>query len=167
MRQINVNELDTSRLFSKIGEQWMLIGAADGNGKTNFMTASWGGLGVLWNENVATCYIRPTRYTMNFTERSEYFTLSFYPPDKRQALTVMGRKSGRDCDKLALAGMTQAKLTDAVYCEGAHTVILCKKLYAQDMDADCFTDKSILDKHYPARDLHRMYVGKIEKIFLF
>ena len=60
-KQININELKVNP-FNLIGKEWLLISATDGN-KCNTMTASWGGLGVIWNKNVATVYIRPQRYT--------------------------------------------------------------------------------------------------------
>lgn len=166
MNQIPVSRLDTSRIFDKIGKQWMLIGAENKSGEVNMMTASWGGVGVLWNKNVATCYIRPTRYTYGFVEEAENFTLSFYPEEYRKALSVMGTKSGRDCDKFDLSGLLQIKLADAVYCDGAELVVVCKKLYAQDMKEDCFIDRSIIAEDYPKKDFHRVYVGEITAVYV-
>ena len=75
--------------FTMIGDQWMLITA--GNGECcNTMTASWGGLGVLWNVSVATCYVRPQRYTKEFIDREEYFTLSFFGPEYKKEPTKGG-----------------------------------------------------------------------------
>ena len=85
-------------VFSAIGEQWMLITAGDRD-NCNTMTASWGGLGVIWGAPAATAYIRPQRYTKEFVDNSDYFTLSFFPEAYRKELALCGSKSGRDVDK--------------------------------------------------------------------
>ena len=66
-REIKVNEIKNNP-FEMIGTDWMLI-TAKRNDKVNTMTASWGGLGVIWNKNVVTVYIRPQRYTKEFIEK--------------------------------------------------------------------------------------------------
>ena len=53
--------------FEMIGKDWLLI-TAEKDGKVNTMTASWGGVGVLWNKKVAYIFIRPQRYTKEFVE---------------------------------------------------------------------------------------------------
>ena len=92
-------------VFDRIGKQWMLISASDGE-HTNTMTASWGCLGVLWNKPVAICFIRPQRYTYSITEKSEHLSLAFLPEEYRAALTYCGRNSGRNGDKFSAAGLT-------------------------------------------------------------
>ena len=86
-------------VFSLIGDQWMLITAGTGEA-CNTMTASWGGLGVIWGAPAATCYIRPQRYTKEFVDREEYFTLTFFSQEYRKALSLCGSKSGREIDKV-------------------------------------------------------------------
>lgn len=103
-KEVDIKSL-TFNPFTKIGSEWMLITAGDQSGY-NTMTASWGGLGVLWGKNVATCYIRPQRYTKKFVDANDTFTLSFYGPEHKQALSICGSKSGRDCDKVKEAGLT-------------------------------------------------------------
>ena len=46
LEKCDVKSLD-GNVFSLIGEQWMLITAGTAD-HCNTMTASWGGLGVLW-----------------------------------------------------------------------------------------------------------------------
>ena len=58
------------------------------------MTISWGGLGTLWGKPVATVYVRESRYTHEFMDREDYFTVSFYPESCRRTLGVLGSKSG-------------------------------------------------------------------------
>jgi hypothetical protein len=106
----------TDNPFKLIGSDWMLITAGTPEA-FNTMTASWGGLGILWERKVATCYIRPTRYTYEFAERAQYFTLSFFSEKHRKALTYCGTHSGRNSDKVNEAGLTPVKEGGFVYFE--------------------------------------------------
>ena len=154
--------------FERLDKQWMLITAGDaGNDKGNWntMTASWGGLGVLWGKDVAFIFIRPSRRTFSLTNDSSLFTLSFFDENHRAALELCGAKSGRDTDKALAAGLTPVYFEDpsvkgAVSFREARDILLCKKLYAQDIDPALFLDKSI-EKNYNGNDYHRMYIGEI------
>ncbi len=147
--------------FSLIGDSWMLI--TSGNMQDyNMMTASWGGLGVLWNKPVAICFIRPQRYTFEFVERNDYFSLSFYNEKYRDALTLCGTKSGRDVNKTAATNFTPVFDEPAPYFEEADLVFVCQKIHSQFLDPGCFIDKSV-EKNYNNGDYHKMYVGKIIK----
>jgi flavin reductase (DIM6/NTAB) family NADH-FMN oxidoreductase RutF len=154
-------ELLDDNPFKLIGSDWMLITAGTVE-LFNTMTASWGGLGILWERKVATCYIRPTRYTFEFTERSPYFTLSFFNEKHRKKLTYCGTHSGRNTDKVREAGLTPVKEGGFVYFEEARLVLACRKLYYQDINPDRFLDPKI-ENMYPQKDYHRMYIGEIVK----
>ena len=148
-------------VFSLIGDQWMLITAGTPE-HCNTMTASWGGLGVLWGKNVATIYIRPQRYTYEFVERSDFFTLAFFGREYHKALALCGAKSGREVDKAKACGFTVAAGEGkAPYFEQAELVLVCRKLYWQDMDPAHFLDPGIDGKWYPDQDYHRIYIGEI------
>ena len=162
--EIKPEEL-SGNTFKMIGSDWMLVSAADGE-KFNTMTASWGGMGVLWNKSVAFVFIRPQRYTYQFTEKSDRMTLSFFSGKEREALTVCGRKSGRDCDKVAEAGLTPMWVgEDAPSFEEAEVVVVAKKLYVDDIKEEKMLDSAIM-KNYPANDFHRVYVCEIEKVLV-
>jgi flavin reductase (DIM6/NTAB) family NADH-FMN oxidoreductase RutF len=117
----------------------------------------------LWNKSVCFVFIRPQRYTYEFTEEADEFTLSFYPESMRDALTFCGRNSGRDCDKIKKAGLIPANLDDTVYFEGAKLVLKVKKLYKSKLDKDGFIDTSIPGTSYPTGDYHYVYVCEITK----
>lgn len=162
MKEISIKDLNLNP-FLKIGKEWMLITA--GNEEAfNTMTASWGGVGVLWNKDVAFTFIRPSRYTYEFTQREEFFSLCFFPEKYRDALTLCGRKSGRDCDKVTEANLTPVFI-DGVPCfEEASLVLICRKMYAQEMSKDCVISEEIA-KHYGEDEpYHTFYVGEIVKI---
>ena len=150
--------------FKMIGKDWMLVAAGDG-GKANAMTASWGGLGVLWGENVAFVFIRPQRYTKEFVDAGDRFSLSFPGEEYRSAMTYLGKVSGRNEDKIAQCGMKLVfdSETGVPYFEESHVVFILRKLYVQRMDPNSFLCKDIVGKCYSAGDFHEVYVCKIEK----
>ncbi len=147
--------------FQMIDKQWMLITAGNEK-KANTMTASWGGVGVLWNKPVSFAFIRPTRYTYAFTEQEDTYSLCFFPEEYRDALRLCGTVSGRDRDKIAEAGLTLRHDAAAPYFDEAETVLICRKLHYQDIDPAGFIDPTI-DSHYK-NDYHRMYVGEVLQV---
>jgi flavin reductase (DIM6/NTAB) family NADH-FMN oxidoreductase RutF len=149
--------------FKLIGKDWMLITA--GNAESfNTMTASWGGLGVLWGKKVSFCFVRPGRHTFGFMESGDYYTLSIYGEEYRKQLMFCGRNSGRDVDKVKETGFTPAFADcGAPYFDEANLVLVCKKIYADDFKPELFIDKSI-EKEYPEKDYHRMYIGEIVEV---
>ncbi|MBM6924469.1 flavin reductase family protein [Pseudoflavonifractor phocaeensis] len=160
--KIDPKALDQN-VFSLIGDQWMLITAGTED-ECNTMTASWGGLGVLWGKPVATVYIRPQRYTLEFVEREDTFTLCFFGEEYRKALALCGSKSGRDIDKVKECGFTVATAEGAPYFEEADLVLVCRKAYWQDMDPTHFLDEEIDGKWYPQKDYHRIFIGEILEV---
>lgn len=146
--------------FKLIGSDYMLITA--GNLKSyNTMTASWGGLGVLWNKNIAVCFVRPHRYTYQFMESTDNFTLSFFEQKYKGVLDYCGSKSGRDVNKALECKLTAIESTlKGVFFSQARLVLECKKIYFQDLQESNFLDKSIAH-NYPKKDFHRMYIGEI------
>lgn len=148
-------------VFRAIGEEWMLVTAGTPD-HYNTMTASWGGWGELWHRHVAFVFVRPQRYTYQFMERATAFTLSFFPPEYHEALSYCGSVSGRDVDKAAATGLTPVPgPLDTVYFAQARLVLVCRKLYAQDLRAECFVDPLVRAESYPRADFHRLYVGEI------
>ena len=159
MKEINVKELGKSAV-SLFDDNWALLTA--GNTESyNTMTVSWGAMGELWNKDVCFCFVRPQRYTYEFIEREEYFTLSFFAEDYKKALAFCGRNSGRDVDKAKETGLTAKAEGDSVSFEEAEIVLLCKKVAFQDIRPEGFLDSAIDPTCYPDKDYHRMYIGEI------
>lgn len=165
---IQPSELQNS-VFQTIGKEWMLITAekeVGGRMEANTMTASWGGLGHLWNKEVAFVFIRPQRYTKEFVDTSDRFSLCFFGGDRMQEMTYLGRVSGRDEDKIQKSGLKLTHL-DGVPCfEEATTVLICRKLYVQTLREDCFVDTELCNATYPLKDFHDVYVAEIEHIYV-
>lgn len=157
--EIEIKDL-TLNPFSLIGDKWMLI-TSGSEEKLNTMTASWGGMGVLWNKNVTFAFVRPQRYTFEFLEKNDYYSLSFFDESYKKELAYCGKVSGRDVDKVSECGFTPC-FEDAPYFKEANLIIICKKVYQQFINPSDFLDKSLL-KNYPNNDYHNMYVGEIVK----
>ena len=159
-------------VFDEIGRKWMLICTNDPNPDTkaaahaNAMTASWGGMGVLWNKPVCAVFIRPQRYSFGLAEQGDRFSLNFFDSEAfREPLRYFGRASGRDEDKMTVAGLTVGRSEKQTpYVAEADTVLLCRKLYADDLKEDGFFDRTLLS-NYPTKDFHRMYIGEIERVY--
>ena len=149
-------------VFTLIGKDWLVV-CGEKDGKANAMTASWGGMGVLWGKNVAFIFIRPTRYTKEFIDRADKLTLSVFTEEHRKMMRYFGTVSGRDEDKLAKSGLTVRHENGYTTVAEARVTMECRKLYAQALQSDCFLDKSCDEKWYDD-DYHTMYVVGIEKI---
>lgn len=148
-----------------IGREWMLITAGTKN-KFNTMTASWGGLGELWFKPVCFCFVRPQRYTYEFLEANEFFSLSFFDKQYKAKLTYCGAHSGREVDKVKECGFTPRHADKGtVFFDEARIVLECRKLYFQDINPENFLDASLIEA-YPERDFHRMYVGEIVRALI-
>jgi len=167
-KSIEPSELQ-GNIFDMIGEKWMLLTAKKykSDNTVNTMTASWGGMGIMWGKPIVFCVVRPVRYTYEFMEEADYFTLSFFPEGYKDALGLLGTKSGRFGDKIAEAGLTVLDvdgLNDkaATFTE-AELTITCKKIYYQDVNPANFQDETLDQSNYPKKDYHRMYFGEIVK----
>ncbi len=161
-KEISAKEIKEN-LIGAIADEWMLISAGNEN-EYNMMTASWGFAGEMWGSDSVIAMVRPQRYTMEFINDNDYFTLSFYGENK-DIHKVCGSKSGRAVNKTELTGLTPVFEKDTVYFEQARLVLVCKKQYVQSLTEECFIDKEPL-KWYGDKDFHNMVIGKIEKVLV-
>lgn len=145
--------------FKTISKDWLLISAVH-EGKVNTMTASWGGIGVIWHKNVVTVYIRPQRYTREFVEASDYFSLTFFNGYKKE-LGVLGSKSGRDGDKIKEVDFDLEMIEGQPTFKQGQMTFICKKLYRGKIAADNFIETALDAKNYPNKDYHYVYIGEI------
>lgn len=168
MNKTTLETLGKENAFDLIGMEWMLVTA--GNSESfNTMTASWGGIGWLWNKSVAFIFIRPERYTHDFIETNDRLTLSFYGEEYRKALQICGSKSGRDINKVEETGLTPLALeSGAMTFNEARMTLDCRKLFKSPMTAQNFIDKDILERWYndqPGGGLHDIYVVEIDEVY--
>lgn len=153
-------------VFSLISKDWFLLTAGNLENGYNTMTASWGGLGHLWNRNVSFVFVRPQRHTWKFMEGNELYTMSFFNESHRSALKYCGTHSGRDVDKASETGLTPFEpQPETVAFQEARLVMVCRKLYYQDLDPNNMLDDSI-PALYPEKGFHRVYIGEITEALL-
>lgn len=164
MKEISVFEFNENP-FKTISKDWLLITAKKGD-KVNTMTASWGGIGFIWNKPVAYIFIRPQRYTKEFIDSGSELSLSVLPDSFRNELTYFGRVSGRDEDKIAKSGLELDYSGNVPFFKDSSTAFICKKLFSQELSEESFIDKDIISKCYPNKDFHTMYVVEIKKLLI-
>ena len=162
MKEINIRDIKESAV-SLISDGWGLVTAGTKD-KFNTMTVSWGALGEIWGKDVAFIFIRPQRYTFEFLEKEEYFSLSFYDKKYRDALAFCGKKSGRNTDKCAETGLEPEFIDGTVTFKQAKYTLVCKKVAGRFLDPKGFIDSEI-ESNYSNSDYHKMYVGEIIKVY--
>ena len=162
MKEISVQELQLEPIRA-IGKDWMLITAGTQERGYNTMTASWGHIGSLWGLPTSVIYVRPQRYTKAFVDREELYTLCFFD-GKKQELAYLGSHSGRDEDKVAAVGLTPVFGDGYTYFAESSLVLVCRKLYRAPLKEEYFGDTAVMDKCYPERDFHDLYIGEIVKV---
>lgn len=151
-----------TEIFSQFDKKWALLTAGTKD-QFNMMTISWGSLGTLWNKPVATVYVRTSRYTHDFMDDNELFTISFYPEDFKKALGVMGSKSGRDMDKMKDSGFTPKEVNGSVTFEEAEVTIVCRKLFRQELSVENMPE-DVKNSLYNGDAPHDMYIGEVVEI---
>lgn len=150
--------------FTKFDKDWALVTSGTKE-KFNSMTISWGSMGTIWRKSVITIYVRPERFTHSFLMDNDYFTVSFYDESYKEALSIMGTKSGKDTDKVKLAKLTPNFIKEDIisFLEAKETYI-CKKIYVQDLIKENIPEDSKFfygENGFP----HTLIIGEvIEKI---
>lgn len=150
-------------LCTRLKDEFALLGAVKSDGSFNFMTVSWGGVGILWGKETCAIFVRPERHTYGFCEEASELSLSFFAPSRKADLVFCGRASGRDVDK-ARECHFDTKIEDGVLkFADAELTLTLRKLYAQDIEKSCFIDTSLL-KNYENAGFHRMYICEIVRV---
>lgn len=164
-KEIQTTEIKEN-IFDLFKNKWALVTAGT-TGGYNTMTVSWGAVGELWGKDMATIYIRPQRYTEEFLNTNDYFTISFYPDDmKKQIHGICGSKSGRDIDKAKECAITPCFDENAPYFKEAELVLICKKAAKSEFNPIQFINDKIDENWYPDKDYHYVYYGEIEKVLI-
>ncbi|MDE7279980.1 MAG: flavin reductase [Oscillospiraceae bacterium] len=161
MKEIALENLSLNP-WTKIGKDWFLLTSGDENG-FNTMTVGWANMGIMWNKNVITAMVRPNRYTYDFMEKNDLFTVSFFGEEHKKALSFCGSHSGRDCDKAKEAGLTPEFIDGTTTFKEAKLTFVCRKIYAQDLDVSL-----IAEDVRPANGsdpIHKQFMGEIIKVY--
>lgn len=160
-KKINVTENFTENGFQWFRDAQLL--AAGNREKSNAMTIGWGGIGTLWGRTALTVYVAEKRYTKEFMDREQYFTVMSFDVAQSRVLTYMGRNSGRDGDKAEALGLHVAYTANGTpYYTEATMVIECKTMYAAPFDPQYFKSEvpERMYSNFPA-GIHSMYIGEV------
>lgn len=149
----------TANMFN---DDWALVTAGTQD-DFNTMTISWGGMGTLWSKPVVTIYVKPCRYTYQFIENNDYFVISFFDKEYKKDLGILGSKSGRDGNKLALTSLIPEEIDHGMTYKQATKTIVCKKIYYQDLKLDRIPGETV-KTYYKDEPVHRMYIGEVVQI---
>lgn len=164
-----VKAMDIERnAVTLVAKDWMLITAGNET-SFNTMTASWGALGELWAKPVFISFVRESRYTHQFIEANDHYTLCFFDEEYREKLQLLGSKSGRDTDKIKESGLTPvATPKGSMAFEEASMIIECKKLYSAPFLPEEFDDKEIFTSIYSGHEssMHTQYIGQIVNVWV-
>ena len=171
-----------TNVFDDFQNKWALVTAGSLE-HHNTLTVGWGSLGVLWRKKVCTIYVRESRYTYQFLEDNDYFTVSFYDEENKDALKIYGTLSGRDCNKDLKTNLSpftideipdnilsdNVKLSDNVISyKEANTIIVCKKIYSDVFKKELFLDDDVIDFYNKTKEdktVHHFYIGEIIGIY--
>lgn len=156
-----------SDIFSLFADQWFLLSAGSvTDGAFNTMTVSWGFMGTMWGKPMVISMVRPQRYTMEYLDNYDSFTLCGFGAEQRAALGLLGRLSGRDSDKITQSGLTPipAAKVDAPAFAEAELVIECRKQALSHLKGPDFLNKKLIREFYPERDFHKMVFGEVVRI---
>lgn len=169
MQEISVKELNLNPM-TMISDEWLLITAGSLEDGYNTMTACWGHMGAIWGHGkglpTAIVYVRPQRYTKEFLDRENLYTLSFFPGKYKRQLGYLGTHSGRNEDKIKNVGLTPLFGDGYTYFSEAKLTLVCRKIYHAPLMESGFADRAIMEDNYPERDFHDMYIGEIIKVFV-
>ncbi|OOM69588.1 flavin reductase [Clostridium sp. BL-8] len=163
-KEIEIKDLNMNP-FTLISNEWLLITAGN-ESKFNTMTASWGSLGVFWGKNSATIYVRQSRYTKEFIDLNDTFSLSFFSEDYKKALGICGSLSGRDVNKVEKANLTPVFDEISPYFKEAKMTMICKKMYHTDIELANFDEPKFNETMYPDKDYHTIYIAEILKVLV-
>ena len=133
----------------------------------NSMAIGWGTIGVGFARPIFTVFVKPERYTYQFIDKSDIFTVSYIDPKLYNKFLPYGTKSGKDINKEEVSG-THIKFLDdgGITFEEAVEVYVCKivaKLHPTEKDVH----QDILDSYnrnlkvYFSTNPHGVYIGEI------
>ena len=163
-RPLDVDKDWPENPFTWFKGQGLLLCVGDST-NNNAMTIGWGSLGNIWRQigaNTVTVYVAEARYTYEFMEKYDHFTVMAFNKEDARILGYMGTHSGRDGDKAAHLGLhTLYTENGTPYYEEAELVLECKTIYKAPFLIEGMDEE--VKKFYENFDagVHHMYIGNI------
>lgn len=173
-KEIEIDKLNLNPM-TLFGKDWGIISAGNQENGYNGMTIAWGHLGAIWDRKTskgkiiiptACVYLRPQRYTKQFFDNEELFSIAFFDTKYKKALGYMGSHSRKDEDKIKNAKLTPLFIDGTTAYQEAKMILICKKIYHAPILENGFETVNIVRENYPNKDFHEMYVGEILKVYI-
>lgn len=164
MEKIDISNLELNPFESILKENFLITASKDG--KWNTMTAGWGGMGGMWGKPSFFAFVRESRFTLDFINASDSFSVSFFPPEKKSILSYCGSHSGRDCNKEKEAGLTPLEIDGTIGFEEANLTFVLKKKSCHLIDEKGILSDETKKRWYPDGDWHYMFVGEIQSVYV-
>lgn len=165
MKEVTMDNLINTKIdvFAKFNQQLAVVTAGTID-DFNAMTIGWGMMGNVWGHpgSAITIYVSPDRYTHEYLEREEYFTISFFSEKYRNDVITLGRISGRDENKINYTSLTPVEMDNGVGFKEAELTFLCKKIYEHDSEKEKMP--AHMQKIYETLTPHTEYTGYIEDV---
>ena len=163
MRETNIKTYNKN-FFTEIDEKFGIVVSGNKEISCNGMTVSWGGIGVIWNKYVCYLFVRKSRYTHDFFDKTNKCSISFLNDEYKKEKGIFGTKSGRDLDKFEATNLTKEydSMLDTYYIKEADYAFLLESLYQVDLTEDNMPEE-VKNKFYGTHDIHTMYVCEIKK----
>ena len=156
----------TTNFFHELNVNWALLTSGNRD-NYNTMTVSWGNTGILWHEPVVIVYCRPQRYTFEFLNKHDYYTLSLFDPEYKHIVQYCGSHTGRNVNKIQETGLKPLFTEKGnIGYEQSKLVLECQIIYSDDIKESNFIDKSLVGSIYPGKDFHRFFIGRITGCYI-
>ena len=134
----------------------------------NSMIIGWGLIGAAWQKPLFIVYVKPERYTYEFIEKTQYFTVSFIRKDLYKKFIPYGNKSGRDINKEEVTGVHIQFLDNGgITFEEAEEVYVCKMMAKAHFQQEDLSSE-IIEFYEKASSMfnqgtepHGIYIGEI------
>lgn len=148
----------------QVSDEWALVTAGTED-NYNTMTIGWGSAGTLWGTPVVSVFVHPRRHTHRFLRRESHFCVQTFDERYRRDLALLGAKSGRDTDKVALTSLTPIPFDHTMGFREARVTLVCRKIYMHHMDLEAVPDE--VRQHFSGRndlyerEAHTVFVGEV------
>ena len=153
-------------IIQRLGEEWMLITSGTPE-SYNTMTASWGGMGIIWGAPVSFITVRNTRYTYGFLQKNDIYTLTFFGGAEKEAMGYLGSHSGRDGDKVAQTGLTPMETPlGSMSFEQATMILECRKIFEDKLDPKSIFDDEMAKTYLGTTEHHVLFFGEIVNVWM-
>jgi len=152
------------QIFDYLDKQNILLVAGSPE-NFNIMTIGWIHFGRLWKKHNLIVYVRPSRYTYEFLENFDFFSVNFFKDDYKEVISFFGSYSGRNVDKKEYNKLTKINYKNlTIYLKESFLSFICKKIYFADLIPSNILEKDIKSIYYINNDYHRLYFGDILEV---